>query len=166
MTTRLTTFAVRRRDPELVGLARPTPRETKRLSDIDDQIGLRWHMPLVFFYRGGGVGHEEKDPVRVVRRALGEALCDTPYVHVGQMIDLFKSFPMCEPLRVKQHKDGLKLFPTHISLAGACSSRIDRHRRHGRRLGFLDLATDSGDHGEPELDYLHLELLNLVTHSL
>ncbi|TVU02084.1 hypothetical protein EJB05_52450, partial [Eragrostis curvula] len=81
MTTRLTSFAVRRRDPELVGPARPTPRETKRLSDIDDQIGLRWHMPLVFFYRGRGGGvrhdHEEKDPVRVVRRALGEAL--VPY---------------------------------------------------------------------------------------
>ncbi|TVU02097.1 hypothetical protein EJB05_52463, partial [Eragrostis curvula] len=76
MTTTLTSFAVRRRDPELVGPVSPTPRETKRLSDIDDQIGLRWHMPLVFFYRGGG-GGVRHDPVRVVRRALGEAL--VPY---------------------------------------------------------------------------------------
>jgi hypothetical protein len=47
-------FAVRRRDPELVGSARQTPRETKRLSDIEDQVGLRWHVPFVLFYRGRG----------------------------------------------------------------------------------------------------------------
>ncbi|TVU41258.1 hypothetical protein EJB05_14761, partial [Eragrostis curvula] len=71
-------FAVRRREAELIGPARPTPRETKRLSDIDDQMGLRWHVPLILFYRGGaGDRREEEDPVRVVRRALSEAL--VPY---------------------------------------------------------------------------------------
>jgi len=45
-------FAVRRRETELVGPARQMPRETKRLSDIEDQVGLRWHVPFVLFYRG------------------------------------------------------------------------------------------------------------------
>ncbi|CAN6209564.1 unnamed protein product [Urochloa humidicola] len=74
-------FAVRRRDPELVGPARKTPRETKRLSDIEDQVGLRWHVPLVLFYRGrrrGAAGDADgDDPAAAVRRALGEAL--VPY---------------------------------------------------------------------------------------
>ncbi|CAN6197143.1 unnamed protein product [Urochloa humidicola] len=77
-------FAIRRRDPELVGPVRPTPRETKRLSDIEDQVGLRWHVPFVLFYRsrgrgrGGAAGADDADdPARAIRRALGEAL--VPY---------------------------------------------------------------------------------------
>ncbi|CAL5066670.1 unnamed protein product [Urochloa decumbens] len=68
------TFDVRRQHPELVGPARQTPRETKRLSDIDDQDGLRKHIPFVLFYRRGAAA---ADPARVVRHALGEAL--VPY---------------------------------------------------------------------------------------
>ena len=67
-------FAVRRREPELVGPARQTPRETKRLSDIEDQVGLRWHVPFVLFYRGRGDAAGNDDPAALVRRALGEAL--------------------------------------------------------------------------------------------
>ncbi|CAL5078855.1 unnamed protein product [Urochloa decumbens] len=76
-------FAVRRRSPELVGPARKTPRETKRMSDIEDQVGLRWHVPFVLFYRarrgGGAAGADDRDddPAAVVRRTLGEAL--VPY---------------------------------------------------------------------------------------
>ncbi|KAF8762666.1 hypothetical protein HU200_009194 [Digitaria exilis] len=69
------TFAVRRQDPELVGPAAPTPRETKRLSDIDGDDVLRVHVPSAFFYRGGRRGGD--DPVAVIRSALGEAL--VPY---------------------------------------------------------------------------------------
>ncbi|KAF0923185.1 hypothetical protein E2562_003396 [Oryza meyeriana var. granulata] len=65
-------FAVRRREPELVGPAMPTPHETKRLSDLDDQEALRCHVPFVHFYRAGGL-----DAAGVIRRALGEAL--VPY---------------------------------------------------------------------------------------
>nr|CAB3455922.1 unnamed protein product [Digitaria exilis] len=68
---------VSRQEPELVGPARPTPRETKRLSDIDDQQGLRLHVPLVLFYRRRVAGGHGDDPAAVVRRALGEAL--VPY---------------------------------------------------------------------------------------
>ncbi|GJN36104.1 hypothetical protein PR202_gb24940 [Eleusine coracana subsp. coracana] len=79
-------FAVRRREPPLlVGPASETPRETKRLSDTDDQEILRMHVPFVFFYRGGqqqAHDHEAEedhhdDPVAVIRRAVGEAL--VPY---------------------------------------------------------------------------------------
>ncbi|CAN6349664.1 unnamed protein product [Urochloa humidicola] len=68
------TFTVRRREPELVGPASPTPRETKRLSDIDDHETLRAQVPNMFFYRGGAAAD---DPAGVIRRALGEAL--VPY---------------------------------------------------------------------------------------
>ncbi|CAM0150234.1 unnamed protein product [Urochloa decumbens] len=74
MTTMLT-FVVRRRDPELVTPAAPTPHETKRLSDHDS---LRMHVPIAFFYRGGRNRRDDgRDPAGVIRRALGEAL--VPY---------------------------------------------------------------------------------------
>ncbi|XP_010492711.1 PREDICTED: (Z)-3-hexen-1-ol acetyltransferase-like [Camelina sativa] len=66
------TFKVHRQKPELVSPANPTPRELKLLSDIDDQEGLRFHIPTIFFYR-----HNPKtysDPVAVIRRALTETL--------------------------------------------------------------------------------------------
>ncbi|CAL4910409.1 unnamed protein product [Urochloa decumbens] len=68
------TFAVHRRDPLLVGPARPTPRETKRVSDLDDREVLRRQMPNVCFYRGRGGPRAAADPAAVIRRALGEAL--------------------------------------------------------------------------------------------
>ncbi|XP_047149156.1 methanol O-anthraniloyltransferase-like, partial [Vigna umbellata] len=40
---------------ELVVPAGPTPRELKNLSDIDDQEGLRFHLPVIMFYRNGSV---------------------------------------------------------------------------------------------------------------
>ncbi|CAL4910414.1 unnamed protein product [Urochloa decumbens] len=72
-------FAVRRREPVLIGPSKPTPRETKRLSDIDDQDTLRGQVPFVFFYRGGVHAHADdgRDPAGVIRRALGAAL--VPY---------------------------------------------------------------------------------------
>ncbi|EFH50094.1 transferase family protein [Arabidopsis lyrata subsp. lyrata] len=47
----LLTFTVHRKKPELVSPVKPTPRELKLLSDIDDQEGLRFHIPTIFFYR-------------------------------------------------------------------------------------------------------------------
>jgi hypothetical protein len=63
-------FAVRRRDPELVGPASQTPRETKRMSGLDNMDVLRMQASLALFYRGG----EGDDPAAIIRRALGEAL--------------------------------------------------------------------------------------------
>ncbi|CAK8544732.1 unnamed protein product [Lathyrus sativus] len=66
-------FTVRRFQPELVLPAAPTPREVKLLSDIDDQQGLRFNIPVIFIY-----SHEpsmaEKDPIEVLRNALSQTL--------------------------------------------------------------------------------------------
>ncbi|XP_010453955.1 PREDICTED: (Z)-3-hexen-1-ol acetyltransferase-like [Camelina sativa] len=66
------TFKVHRQKPELVSPANPTPRELKLLSDIDDQEGLRFHIPTIFFYRHNPKAYS--DPVAVIRRALAETL--------------------------------------------------------------------------------------------
>ncbi|CAN6811536.1 unnamed protein product [Brassica oleracea] len=66
------TFKVNRREPELVSPAKPTPRELKLLSDIDDQEGLRFHIPSIFFYRHNP--NVYSDPVAVIRRALAQTL--------------------------------------------------------------------------------------------
>ncbi|KAJ8468134.1 hypothetical protein OPV22_030686 [Ensete ventricosum] len=67
------TFTVRRQKPVLVAPAGPTPHEFKRLSDIDDQDGLRFHIPVIQFYRNdpsmGG-----RDQAKVIREALTRAL--------------------------------------------------------------------------------------------
>ena len=66
-------FSVRRCQPELITPAKPTPRELKPLSDIDDQQFLRFHVPVLQFYH-----HEPsmagKDPVQVIRHALAQTL--------------------------------------------------------------------------------------------
>jgi len=66
-------FKVKRRDPELITPSKPTPHETKLLSDIDDQESLRWQVPLIQFYN-----HDPnmagKDPVDVIRKALAKTL--------------------------------------------------------------------------------------------
>ncbi|XP_057731234.1 13-hydroxylupanine O-tigloyltransferase-like [Arachis stenosperma] len=66
-------FKVRRNPAELVPPAGPTPHELKLLSDIDDQKGLRHHLPLVQFfpYNPSMAG---KDPAHVIKEALSKAL--------------------------------------------------------------------------------------------
>jgi len=66
-------FTVRRCEPELVPPAIPTPHEVKLLSDIDDQDGLRFHVPMVQIYRKKE-SMAEKDPVQVIRQALSQTL--------------------------------------------------------------------------------------------
>ncbi|KAJ4724420.1 Benzyl alcohol O-benzoyltransferase [Melia azedarach] len=68
-------FSVTRQQPELIIPARPLPREVKRLSDIADQQGLRFLMPVLFFYRNNASPFMKgKDPVKVIREALSKAL--------------------------------------------------------------------------------------------
>jgi len=69
--------AVHRRETELVGPARQMPRETKRLCHIEDQVGLRWHVPFVLFYRGRGSVAAGDNPTAVVRLTLRQVL--VPY---------------------------------------------------------------------------------------
>ncbi|KAL1300640.1 hypothetical protein HN51_045295 [Arachis hypogaea] len=66
-------FTVRRGKEELVAPAKPTPREVKLLSDIDDQEGLRFQIPVIQFYRSDP-SMEGKDPVLIIRKAVAEAL--------------------------------------------------------------------------------------------
>nr|GEX04710.1 benzyl alcohol O-benzoyltransferase-like [Tanacetum cinerariifolium] len=65
------TFNVRRREPELIAPASPTPRELKRLSDIDDQEGLRIHISAIFFYQPSA-NMNNKDHVSLIREALAK----------------------------------------------------------------------------------------------
>ncbi|XP_074579908.1 benzyl alcohol O-benzoyltransferase-like [Curcuma longa] len=67
------TFTVRRREAVLVTPAESTPREFKRLSDVDDQDGLRFHVPVIQFYRHHPA-MAGKDPCKVIREALARAL--------------------------------------------------------------------------------------------
>lgn len=66
-------FTVRRKTPELVAPAKSTPHEYKPLSDIDDQEGLRFQIPVIQFYRKDGA-MEGRDPVKVIREAVAKTL--------------------------------------------------------------------------------------------
>ncbi|CAH1429329.1 unnamed protein product [Lactuca virosa] len=68
-----TIFTVRRHAPELIRPAQPTPRELKPLSDIDDQEGLRFHIPLIYIYRQDPK-MRNKNPATVIREALAKVL--------------------------------------------------------------------------------------------
>ncbi|MQM09038.1 hypothetical protein Taro_041899 [Colocasia esculenta] len=68
-------FSVRRRDPELVVPAAPTPRELKPLSDIDDQRSLRFQVRVFLVYRANpSATAAGRDPASVTRDALAKAL--------------------------------------------------------------------------------------------
>nr|XP_048328890.1 methanol O-anthraniloyltransferase-like [Ziziphus jujuba var. spinosa] len=77
-TSKKMAFVVKRCVPELVVPAKPTLHEVKKLSDIDDQRGLRAYYPGILFYRKKhktpSSMEEGKDPVKVIREALGRAL--------------------------------------------------------------------------------------------
>ncbi|XP_074288137.1 benzyl alcohol O-benzoyltransferase-like [Silene latifolia] len=66
-------FKVTRQPPELITPAEPTPNEMKELSDIDDQEGLRIHVPGIQFYRSvpSMLG---MDPAKVIKEAVSRAL--------------------------------------------------------------------------------------------
>ncbi|KAJ0084060.1 hypothetical protein Patl1_29411 [Pistacia atlantica] len=64
-------FSVTRQAPELIVPAEPTPNEVKQLSNIDDQEGIRFHVPFIFLYRNNpSSAMKGKDPVKVIREAL------------------------------------------------------------------------------------------------
>ncbi|XP_074285297.1 benzyl alcohol O-benzoyltransferase-like isoform X1 [Silene latifolia] len=75
MEQRITLLALKvtRAMPDIVCPAKPTPREQKLLSDLDDQEGLRFHMPAIMFYKANPLMNG-KDPVKVIKDALAKAL--------------------------------------------------------------------------------------------
>ncbi|KAG8382030.1 hypothetical protein BUALT_Bualt05G0034000 [Buddleja alternifolia] len=66
-------FNVKRSEPELVVPEKPTPHEIKYLSDIDDQEGLRFLVPIMFFYPPSVHG-KCIEPVKIIREGLAKAL--------------------------------------------------------------------------------------------
>ncbi|KAE8733692.1 Benzyl alcohol O-benzoyltransferase [Hibiscus syriacus] len=66
-------FTVRRCKGEFVSPAKPTPHERKLLSDIDDQLSLRFQIPIIQFYRFDP-SMQGKDPVKIIREALAQTL--------------------------------------------------------------------------------------------
>ncbi|KAI3743409.1 hypothetical protein L1987_61118 [Smallanthus sonchifolius] len=68
------TFTVQRSPPELIVPSKPTPRELKSLSDIDDQEGLiRFQIPIIHIYQQNPkMGN--KNPASVTREALDNVL--------------------------------------------------------------------------------------------
>ncbi|KAJ4892787.1 (Z)-3-hexen-1-ol acetyltransferase [Raphanus sativus] len=97
-TTTCLSFKVHRRKPELVTPAKPTPRELKPLSDIDDQQGLRFQIPFIFFYRPNLTC--TLDQVQVIRTALGQTLVYY-YPFAGRLREadaLLPPFPCLEEL--------------------------------------------------------------------
>uniref|UniRef100_A0A0E0LJS9 Uncharacterized protein n=1 Tax=Oryza punctata TaxID=4537 RepID=A0A0E0LJS9_ORYPU len=77
----VTTFMACRSEPELVTPARPTPCETKVLSDLDDQWTLRYYETVVGFFRvcpkmAGLLPPAGGDNVaaKVIKAAVAEAL--------------------------------------------------------------------------------------------
>lgn len=69
-------FTVTRQSPELISPSKPTPHEYKLLSDIDDQEGLRFQIPVIQFYskKNDFVDARKLDPVKVIREALSKTL--------------------------------------------------------------------------------------------
>ncbi|KAI4976524.1 hypothetical protein ZWY2020_050131 [Hordeum vulgare] len=67
-------FTARRSMPELVMPARPTPRETKILSDVDDCYDLRIYSFGIEFFRCRPCGCPTLSPAKAVKVALAEAL--------------------------------------------------------------------------------------------
>jgi hypothetical protein len=68
-------FTARRSKAQVVAPARPTPRETKALSDMDDCTYLRHYIGAILFFRP--VVRREPaatDPAEAIRAALAEAL--------------------------------------------------------------------------------------------
>ncbi|KAI3677123.1 hypothetical protein L1987_86743 [Smallanthus sonchifolius] len=73
LTSTSLTFTVRRSPPELIVPSKPTPRELKPLSDIDDQEGLRFQIQVIHIYqRNPKMGN--KNPTSVIREALANVL--------------------------------------------------------------------------------------------
>ncbi|XP_050378342.1 alcohol acyl transferase 1 allele RGb-like [Argentina anserina] len=71
----LPAFQVNRSKPRLITPAKPTPYETKLLSDIDNQQGLWFHVPFIMSYKNNPSRlSKQNDPAEVISEALSRAL--------------------------------------------------------------------------------------------
>ena len=68
-------FPVQVSSPELIRPAKRTPTETLYLSNIDDQSGLRNHIPFVHFYPPStAMQGRDEDPAVLIKQALSKVL--------------------------------------------------------------------------------------------
>ncbi|GJV62649.1 benzyl alcohol O-benzoyltransferase-like protein [Tanacetum coccineum] len=67
------TFTAQRLAIELIAQAKPTPRELKPLSDIEDKKSLWFQVPIIHFYLGDPE-MRNKNPASVIREALAKVL--------------------------------------------------------------------------------------------
>eukprot|EP00253_Pinus_taeda_P024962 PITA_24962 len=80
-------FTISRQPPVFVAPDCPTPRQSLDLSNIDDQRGLRNHIPKLLFYRSDSSQKKnEEDPVKVVKEALAKVLVHY-YPFAGRLKD-------------------------------------------------------------------------------
>jgi hypothetical protein len=79
-------FTVQRQPAVLVPPASPT-REQKRLSDIDDQDGLRFYAPITIHFYRRSASMDGVDPARVIRDAVARALVHY-YPFAGRLREL------------------------------------------------------------------------------
>lgn len=70
----MVTFTARRNKAEMVMPARPTPRETKPVSDMDDHPGHLVYIPLLEFFRCRFCHNSSSSKAKAVKAALAEAL--------------------------------------------------------------------------------------------
>uniref|UniRef100_A0A0D9XH83 Uncharacterized protein n=1 Tax=Leersia perrieri TaxID=77586 RepID=A0A0D9XH83_9ORYZ len=70
----VTSLIVRRSKPELVAPSRPTPHDTKLLSDLDDLRNHYEYTPILAFFRSAAGANTNSNMPAVIRKALGEAL--------------------------------------------------------------------------------------------
>ncbi|XP_074269944.1 benzyl alcohol O-benzoyltransferase-like [Silene latifolia] len=73
------TFKVMRHAPELICPANPTPYEFKELSNLDNNKGLRVHLPFILFYKNHTSNINSSlrgfdDPAKVIKDAIAKAL--------------------------------------------------------------------------------------------
>ena len=71
--TRVFKIPIHVSQPELVRPETSTPREFKYLSNIDDQFGLRNHIPFVHFYPPSE-DLRARDPAALIKQALAKVL--------------------------------------------------------------------------------------------
>ncbi|CAH2062708.1 unnamed protein product [Thlaspi arvense] len=65
--------------------AKPTPLELKHLSDVDDQEGLRFQVPIMLFYHSNP-SVQPKNPVHLIQQALAQALVFY-YPFAGRLVE-------------------------------------------------------------------------------
>ncbi|KAM3270790.1 hypothetical protein P3S67_028992 [Capsicum chacoense] len=83
--THTMTISIKHHKPKFVVPSIVTPRETKHLSDIDDQGSTRFQVPILMFYKYNSL-MEGKDPAKLIKDGLSKTL-SFYYPLAGRLIE-------------------------------------------------------------------------------